>query len=486
MGGRARFAHIADVHLGAFREPALREANLEAFLNAMDACEREAADFVLVCGDLFHSSLPDIGVVERATARMRALAEADVPIYIIYGSHDFSAAERSMVDVLHSAGVFTKVARAEGAEDGSVTLGRTVDRRTGAVIAGLSGRKLGLDRAYYERLDASAALDGPGPKIFAFHAAIAELKPRELAEMEAMPVSLLPRGFDYYAGGHVHRRALAEIPGWGLVAYPGPLFGDTYRDLESGEERGFYVVELEEGRRPQVRFHPIPSRRTVRIEIDASGRAPGDVSAELRRRAEEAEAGGAIVLVKVHGELESGRASEVNTQSARGALLDAGAFTVYVNRSGLTTKEKARARVEAGGSREETEERILREHLSGRLSALPGLGGEEGVKRALRLLRALERERPGGTEDEKREDALLAVEELLLGWHAGGEKVGGAGGAGGGACPGREGAGEGEEGGTEGRGAPRVREGGMGGGGGRGKPPGRGQTTLDRVGEGRE
>ena len=31
-----RFAHMADVHLGAFREPRLREANLDAFLRALE------------------------------------------------------------------------------------------------------------------------------------------------------------------------------------------------------------------------------------------------------------------------------------------------------------------------------------------------------------------------------------------------------------------------------------------------------------------
>jgi len=205
-----RFAHMADVHLGSFREPRLREANLGAFVTALDLCRAEKADFILICGDLFHTSLPDMGIVERATAKMRETRDAGIPIYVIYGSHDFSAAERSIVDVLSSAGVFEKAARASVNDDGAIVLERTSDERTGTVLAGLSGRKLGLDKSYYEKLDAGEVVNSPGLKVFCFHGAITEMKPKELAEMaETMPASLLPKGFDYYAGGHVHDRMTA-------------------------------------------------------------------------------------------------------------------------------------------------------------------------------------------------------------------------------------------------------------------------------------
>ncbi|MEM2868907.1 MAG: metallophosphoesterase [Thermoplasmata archaeon] len=436
-----RFAHMADVHLGAFREPALREANLEAFLSALDICERERVDFVLICGDLFHNSLPDMGVVERATARLRRLIDGGTPVYIVYGSHDFSATERSMVDVLHSAGVFVKVARARTSEDGGVVIEPTVDPGTGTVIAGLPGRRLGLDRVYYERLDASEALglhgggggdgardDGDSgrsggaeggarsvaPRIFAFHAALSELKPRELSEIESMPASLLPPGFDYYAGGHVHKRVRAELPGLGTVAYPGPLFGDGYRDLEAREERGFYIVELERGRAPRLEFRRVPSRRIVVIEADASGRRPEDVSAELRGRAGEADAAGAIVLIKVSGQLASGKASEVDTQLPRALLLETGAYTVYVSRSGLESREQAGARFEPGRTRAETEDRILREHLARGVFSLPELRPEEALVRARELLRALGGEMTG-TQEEQRAEASALVERVLLG-----------------------------------------------------------------------
>ena len=410
-----RFAHMADVHLGAFREPRLREANLGAFVSALDMCREEKVDFILICGDLFHTSLPDMGIVERATAKLRETVDAGIPVYVIYGSHDFSAAERSIVDVLHSAGVFDKVARATVSDEGAVVLEGTVDERTGTVLAGLSGRKLGLDYSYYEKLDASGVVKLPGPKVFCFHGAVTEMKPRELAEMaESMPASLLPKGFDYYAGGHVHERMTAEIPGWGLVVYPGPLFGDGYRDLESKQARGFYLVELPGGKAPSLDFRELPARKTRLIEIDARDRAPEDVNRELRRKAEEAKAEGAIVLVKVKGELSTGKASEVDTEGARKQLSQDGAFTVYVSRGALSTRERAQIRVEGEEGRAEIETKLLRENLANHPSTMASLKGEEGLARARLLLRALSGEQKGGTRSDQEAAVIKTAEQVLF------------------------------------------------------------------------
>jgi exonuclease SbcD len=410
-----RFAHMADVHLGAFREPRLRQANLDAFLNALDICLAEKVDFILICGDLFHTSLPDMGVVEQAAGKLRQVIDAGMPVYVIYGSHDFSAAERSMVDVLHSAGVFVKVARASVSEEGAVRLETTVDERTGTIIAGISGRKLGLDKSYYEKLEAGNALEWAGARIFAFHAAITELKPKELAQMqEAMPVSLLPKGFDYYAGGHVHDRIQAELPGWGTVAYPGPLFGDGYRDLESGEPRGFYIVNVEKGKAPALSFREVPTRKTRVIEVDADGRAPEDVNADLKKKAEEAQVDEAIVLVKVKGELSTGKASDVDTEGLRKKLAQADAFVVYVNRGGLSTKERAMVRVESEEGRAEIEIKLLRENLANHSSKIKELKGEEGLLRARRLLQAMREEQKGGTNEDYDAGILRMTETILM------------------------------------------------------------------------
>ena len=68
-----------------------------------------------------------------------------------------------------------------------------------------------------------------GFKIFMFHTALTELKPKELDKMDSAPVSFLPRNFDYYAGGHVHIVKEASLDGYKNIVYPGPLFPNNFR-----------------------------------------------------------------------------------------------------------------------------------------------------------------------------------------------------------------------------------------------------------------
>ncbi|NIP34705.1 MAG: hypothetical protein GWN18_07130, partial [Thermoplasmata archaeon] len=99
-----RFAHMADTHLGAFRDPVLRELNLEAFLRALDIVREEGCEFLVIAGDIFDTTLPEMDVVERAAEALRRLGEAGVRTYVLYGSHDRSLTERGIVDVLEAAG----------------------------------------------------------------------------------------------------------------------------------------------------------------------------------------------------------------------------------------------------------------------------------------------------------------------------------------------------------------------------------------------
>ena len=88
-----------------------------------------------------------------------------------------------------------------------------------------------------------------GFKIFTFHNAIIELRSPFANYPEGVPLSCFPKDFDYYAGGHVHEKIEKELPDYGLVTYPGSLFGSTFTDLEhtgKGEKRGFYIIDFDD------------------------------------------------------------------------------------------------------------------------------------------------------------------------------------------------------------------------------------------------
>jgi len=99
-----KFAHIADSHLGSWRQPELQLLNLESFRKTIDSCIQEKVEFILFTGDLFDSAFPPIEILKETFNEFRKLKEAGVRSYIIAGSHDYSISGKTFLDVLEKAG----------------------------------------------------------------------------------------------------------------------------------------------------------------------------------------------------------------------------------------------------------------------------------------------------------------------------------------------------------------------------------------------
>jgi DNA repair protein SbcD/Mre11 len=337
-----RFAHLADAHLGAHREPALQKLELQTFELTMRKCEEFGVDFVLVCGDLFHVGIPDLGIVNSALKSMMGVQKAGIPIYAIYGSHDYTPNGTSVIDILNTAGVLTNVFKPSfGGE--SLRLGVTVDAKTGAKIAGISARKIGLESRYFDVLDRKALEREEGFKIFAFHSGLTELKPANLGDMETVSSELLPKGFDYYAGGHIHQRGEFRLPGLGDIVFPGPLFTGYGRDLEAtakGVKRGFYIVDFDEHVDAKY-FIPMNAFEGVFRDYDLTGRNAPEAGAIISEDVKGIDVSGKLVVLKVFGELAGGSVSEVGLAMIRSNLANRGAIHVYLNRNALKSREAA-------------------------------------------------------------------------------------------------------------------------------------------------
>jgi DNA repair protein SbcD/Mre11 len=402
-----RFAHMSDIHIGAFRQQPLRDLVNEAFDRAVDRCVSEKVDFVVLSGDVFDSNIPDLSSVRRAARKLREAGELGLRFYIVYGSHDFSPNFASIVDVLEGAGLFVRA-------DGGATpeaLGFAVDP-SGAKICGLSGKKLSLDRSDYKSLDRERLEMEDGFKIFVFHGAIDEMKPEGLDQMEAMPVSALPSGFGYYAGGHVHTRRVESFPGRENVAFPGPLFATDYSELVAmahGTERGFYIVDFDSKVR-SVEFVPVKTCKVVEYTCTAEGKSPAQVREEVSTFGEGADLEGAVALLTVSGVLGEGRTSDIDFASVRERLASRGPLLVLSNLSRLTSREQAE-QVPPPRPLGVTEREVLEQRI---LSAKPGearLAGGAGVETALSLLGALKEDK---RENENRAEYRARMEDLGL------------------------------------------------------------------------
>jgi hypothetical protein len=407
-----KFAHLADCHLSANREPVLENLELTAFKKAFDSCIQEKVDFILITGDLFHANIPDMRVANEAVRKMKEAKDKGIPIYVIYGSHDYSPNETSMIDILDSAGLIKKIVKGKVVED-KLRLEFFIDPKTKAKLVGISARKVGLEKNYFEILDRESLEKEHGFKIFAFHSVISELKPEYLAQMESIPVSLLPKGFDYYASGHIHQRCETSLPEHERIVYPGTLFAGYARDLEhsaKGVKRGFYIVSFDDIIE-DVKFKEVPVCEYLYFEYDASNKNSMQAKKELSEELSKIQVENKLVVVKIYGELSGGKTSDISASEVRSLLMENGAVYVSINRYGLTSKEYAAIKV-MGEDIAAIENRLLRENIGVVKVSNEALKGEKGAKLAVDLLKALRQEQKL---NEKKNDYIERIQKQALG-----------------------------------------------------------------------
>ena len=333
-----KFAHITDCHLGSWRNPKLRELNLQAFEKSISISIKEQVDFILITGDFFDVNIPQLAPVKRAVEILKQARDSGIAVYMIYGSHDFNTANISMIDILHSAELFIKPTDFQTNTD-SVILKFFVDKKTGAKITGISGRKVGLDREMYEKLDKKNLEMEDGFKIFLLHKGIQEILPLDLNFRDSLPISLVPKGFDYYGGGHIHKRVEKKING-SVIVYPGPLFGSSFQDLEEtakGEKRGFYIISFDK-KILDCRFIEINLVDILYNEIVSSKWNSETLEDEITKNISGLEVKNKIVLIKVKGKL-LGKRSNIDFGKFSLDISNRGALMSFINTNNLSTDE---------------------------------------------------------------------------------------------------------------------------------------------------
>jgi DNA repair exonuclease SbcCD nuclease subunit len=333
-----KFAHITDCHLGSWRNPKLRDLNLQAFEKSISISIKEQVDFILITGDFFDVNIPQLAPVKRAVEILKQARDSGIAVYMIYGSHDFNTANISMIDILHSAELFIKPTEFQ-TNTNSVILKFFVDKKTGAKITGISGRKVGLDREMYEKLDKKNLEMEDGFKIFLLHKGIQEILPLDMNFRDSLPISLVPKRFDYYGGGHIHKRVEKKING-SVIVYPGPLFGSSFQDLEEtakGEKRGFYIISFEK-RILDCRFVEINVVDILYNEIVSSKWNSEKLEDEITKNISCLEVKNKIVLIKVKGKL-LGKRSNIDFGKFSLDISNRGALMSFINTNNLSTDE---------------------------------------------------------------------------------------------------------------------------------------------------
>ena len=404
-----KFAHMADCHIGSWRDPKIKDISTIAFNKAIDKCIGENVDFILISRDLFNTSFPRIDNLKTVAGTFKKLKEKNIPVYIIPGSHDYSPSGKTMLDVLENAGLFVNVVKGEEI-DGKLKLRFTIDKKTGAKITGMLGKRYSLEKEYYKNLILENLEKEDGYKIFMFHSGIDELRPEDMQNIITQPLSLLPKNFNYYAGGHVHIVKDTKIEGYGLIAYPGPLFPNSFSELEKLETGGFYIVENN-----IPKWEPIQVCNIFKIIIDCNQKNSEQIYEEIINEIKDKEFINTIVLIRLHGSLSSGKPYDIDFKEIFTQLYDKSAYFVMKNTNALTTKEFEEIKIDTK-STEDAEAAIIKEHLGQiKLKDMDTNKEEALIKDLMNLLGTEKQEGETNPDFEKRvKDEVSKVLEIDL------------------------------------------------------------------------
>jgi len=318
-----RFAHLADVHLGGWKAQPMQELNFRSFVKAVDTCIKEKLNFVIIAGDLFDTAFPGIEVLKETFAQFKRLKEANIPCFIIAGSHDFSVSGKTFLDVLEKAGFCTNVENYEETED-KIILNPVIHKNV--AFYGYPGRKSGLEVPQLRKVKIN---DSPGMfKIFLLHTTLDKAK--GTLPIDAIEADKLPKA-DYYALGHLHIDFQYEN-----FVYPGPIFPNNFQELEDLQHGSFYIVDTELSDPLKKIELKIKDVLPLEVNIKNALTATEKIISLLK----ETDLSDKIVLLRLKGEIETGSNSDIKYQKIEEFALSNGAYFLLKNTHELKTKER--------------------------------------------------------------------------------------------------------------------------------------------------
>ncbi len=312
-----KFAHLGDCHLGSWNQPELKALNFQSFQKAMEACVKEKVDLILITGDLFDAAYPPIDTLKKTFEEFRKVKESGIPVFIIAGSHDYSVAGKTFLDVLEKSGFCTNVAQFEE-KNNSIFLIPTHYKNY--ALYGYPGKKSALDVEEIERIKLQ---DSPGLfKILMLHTAIRDAVPN--FAIKAVDDKKLPK-VDYLALSHLHIHYNKNGK-----AYSGPTFPNSLLELEELNYGSFYIFDNGTIKRNDIKLKEVV---TISLELSESIQATNIILEALSKYSLKDK----IVILKLSGILESGKIADIDFGKIEAYVKSCGAFVFLKSTTKLHT-----------------------------------------------------------------------------------------------------------------------------------------------------
>jgi exonuclease SbcD len=321
------FVHLADSHLGfiQYNIEARRDDFTKAFKEAADRAIELKPNFMIIAGDLFHQPRPTNPTLAATIHELKRLRDNNIKVLAVDGTHDSAPniVTGTILTPLDNAGLIFYLPAHEGA----------CWRTENCYIYGIPSYQTKVK--VEEMLPEFLSKNKPTPdknlfNIFVFHEAVDDPKiipPSMEAELNR---DLIPDGFDYYAGGHIHKSSKIPFKS-GILAYSGCLETTTYE--ESSVEKGFYYVQVNEKKEAKIqRIKLTSSRNFIAIKHDFSGLRPNEITEKAIELVKNSDTPNTILVLILEGILPTGaNRIDVNLTGIRNAANKA-LYTHVINK----------------------------------------------------------------------------------------------------------------------------------------------------------
>jgi DNA repair exonuclease SbcCD nuclease subunit len=255
-----RFVHTADVHLDsplkslALKDPEIADlvanATRQTFVNTVDLCIEENVDAFLIAGDLYDGDLRSIKTAAFLTGELRRLTAASVRVFIVKGNHDAESRITKHVAWPESVDLFTGRGETIVIEEKNVVLHGISFAQPRVPDSLLAKYKPPVEGAInigllHTSLAGSAEHDVYSP------CSVQELKDQR---------------YDYWALGHIHKRAVhAEGPT--AIVMPGIPQG---RHINEAGPKSVTLVEIGDDKTIKIEERITSVAQFERVSIDVT------------------------------------------------------------------------------------------------------------------------------------------------------------------------------------------------------------------------
>ncbi len=344
-----KFAHLADCHLGSWRQEELQLLNFESFKKALFLCVQEKVDFILISGDLFDSAYPPIEILKETFAEFKKIHDEKIPVFIIAGSHDFSASGKTFLDVLEKAGFCKNIENFE-IKDDKIILKPFLFREI--ALFGYSGKKSSMEIEDLKKI----CFESMHPMtILMLHTTISDVVgsiPMESIDKLKLPLA------NYYALGHIHQVFETQESNSTFV-YPGPIFPNNFQELVDLKYGSFQLVTIDSGK-IKTQNIKIPIKEVIYLEINLKSGLTA--TEEIIRELDKLSLNDKILLLKLKGTLLQGKTGDIRFNEIEDFIKRKNAFIFLKNTSSIMIPE-SEIQIEASNEGvEKLEEKIIQEY----------------------------------------------------------------------------------------------------------------------------